>query len=95
MDQLKRSPSLDVVSATEELLKFISHHKELDAACLYITVSHLYQYVLALDGHDDASKSFRYATRRLYRNYWTSILSCNAFSWKEKIVYSLFAWNRF
>ncbi len=95
MDHLKRSPSLDVVSATEELLKFISQHKDLDAACLYITISHLYQYVLALDVHDDAAKTFRDAVRQLYRNYWTSILSCSAFPWKEKIVYSLFAWNRF
>ena len=95
MDHLKRSPSLDVVSATEDLLKFISQHKDLDAACLYITISHLYQYVLALDVHDDAAKTFRDAVRQLYRNYWTSILSCSAFPWKEKIVYSLFAWNRF
>ena len=95
MDKLKRSPSSDIVSATEELLKFISQHKDLDAACLYITISHLYQYVLSLDVHDVASKPFRDAARQLYRKYWKSILSCSAFPWKEKIVYSLFTWNLF
>ncbi len=95
MDQLKRSPSSDIVSATEELLKFISQYKDLDAACLYITISHLYQYVLSLDVHDVASKPFRDAARQLYRKYWKSILSCSAFPWKEKIVYSLFTWNLF
>lgn len=95
MDQLKRSPSLDIVSATEELLKFISQHKDLDAACLYITISHLYQYVLSFDVHDVASKFFRDAARQLYRKYWKSILSCSAFPWKEKFLYSLFTWNLF
>lgn len=93
MAQQKRSPSLDIVIATEELLKFISQHKELDATCLYITISHLYQYVLSLDTKDATSKPFREAVRQLYQKYWKNILFCRAFPGKEKILYSLFTWN--
>lgn len=95
MDQQKQSPSLDIVSATEKLLHFVSQHKELDDTCLYITISHLYQYVLSLDVDSPTSKPFRDAVRQLYRKYWKSILSCSAFPWKEKILYSLFICNLF
>ena len=49
MDQQRKTPSLDVVAATTDLMEYIVGHSELDPRCFYITVSHLYQYVLGLD----------------------------------------------
>lgn len=90
MDKQKKMPSLDIVTATDELIEFTSAHKELNPRCLYITISHLYQYVLALDRDNPESKVFRKAVQKLYRKNWLRLLSCSAFPWKEKIVYSLF-----
>ena len=94
MDNQKKMPSLDIVKANDELIEFISAHKELNPRCLYITISHLYQYVLALDRDNPESKVFRKAVQKLYRKNWLRLLSCSAFPWKEKIVYSLFTWIR-
>lgn len=91
MDQQRKTPSLDVVAATADLLEYIVGHSELDPRCFYITVSHLYQYVLGLDRSTPKGKEFVHAVRRLYRKFWTSIVKCPAFPWKEKILYLLFA----
>ena len=91
MDQQRKTPSLDVVAATTDLMEYIVGHSELDPRCFYITVSHLYQYVLGLDRSTPRGNEFVHAVRRLYRKYWTSIVKCPAFPWKEKILYLLFA----
>ena len=91
MDQQRKTPSLDVAAATSDLLEYIVGHSELDPRCFYITVSHLYQYVLGLDRSTPKGKEFVHAVRRLYRKFWTSIVKCPAFPWKEKILYLLFA----
>ena len=91
MDQQRKTPSLDVAAATSDLLEYIVGHSELDPRCFYITVSHLYQYVLGLDRSTPRGNEFVHAVRRLYRKYWTSIVKCPAFPWKEKILYLLFA----
>lgn len=90
MDQQRKTPSLDVAAATADLLEYIVGHSELDPRCFYITVSHLYQYVLGLDRSTPKGKEFVHAVRRLYRKFWTSIVKCPAFPWKEKILYLLF-----
>ena len=90
MDQQRKAPSLDVAAATSDLLEYIVGHSELDPRCFYITVSHLYQYVLGLDMSTPKGKEFVHAVRRLYRKFWTSIVKCPAFPWKEKILYLLF-----
>ena len=91
MDQQRKTPSLDVVAATADLLEYIVGHSELDPRCFYITVSQLYQYVLGLDRSTPRGKEFVHAVRRLYRKFGTSIVKCPAFPWKEKILYLLFA----
>ncbi len=91
MDQQRKTPSLDVVAATTDLMEYIVGHSELDPRCFYITVSHLYQYVLGLDRSTLKGKEFVHAVRRLCRKFWTSIVKCPAFPWKEKILYLLFA----
>ena len=91
MDQQRKTPSLDVVAATSDLLEYIVGHSELDPRCFYITVSHLYQYVLGLDRSTPKGKEFVHVVRRLYRKFWTSIVKCSAFPWKERILYLLFA----
>ena len=91
MDQQRKTPSLDVVAATSDLLEYIVGHSELDPRCFYITVSHPYQYILGLDRSTPRGNEFVHAVRRLYRKYWTSIVKCPAFPWKEKILYLLFA----
>ena len=91
MDQQRKTPSLDVAAATSDLLEYIVGHSELDPRCFYITVSHLYQYVLGLDRSTPKGKEFVHAVRRLYLKFWTSIVKCPAFPWKEKILYLLFA----
>ena len=89
MDQQRKTPSLDV--ATTDLMEYIVGHSELDPRCFYITVSHLYQYVLGLDRSIPRGNEFVHAVRRLYRKFWTCIVKCPAFPWKEKILYLLFA----
>lgn len=91
MDQQRKTPSLDVVAATIDLMEYIVGHSELDPRCFYITVSHLYQYVLGLDRSIPRGNEFVHAVRRLYRKFWTCIVKCPAFPWKEKILYLLFA----
>ncbi len=91
MDQQRKTPSLDVAAATTDLMEYIVGHSELDPRCFYITVSHLYQYVLGLDRSIPRGNEFVHAVRRLYRKFWTCIVKCPAFPWKERILYLLFA----
>lgn len=91
MDQQRKTPSLDVAAATTDLMEYIVGHSELDPRCFYITVSHLYQYVLGLDRSIPRGNEFVHAVRRLYRKFWTCIVKCPAFPWKEKNLYLLFA----
>ena len=93
MDQQRKAPSLDVVAATADLLEYIVGHSGLDPRCFYITVSHLYQYVLGLDRSTPRGKEFVHAVRRLYRKFGASIVKCKAFPWKEKILYLLFTFG--
>ena len=93
MAQQKKAPSQDIIFATADLLEYIVQHTELNPMCFYITVSHLYQYVLGLDRNDLLGQQFRHEVRRLYRKHWTDIAFCKAFPWKEKILYLLFTFG--
>ncbi len=65
MDQQRKTPSLDVVAATTDLMEYIVGHSELDPRCFYITVSHLYQYVLGLDRSTPRGNEFVHAVRTI------------------------------
>ena len=93
MAQQKKAPSFDIITATDDLLKYIKEHRALDPMCFYITVSHLYQYVLGLDKDTPEGRKFKHKVRQLYRTYLTSIIGCKAFPWKEKVLYLLFAFG--
>lgn len=84
-----REPSHDVGQATELLLNFIESRPDLSPTCFYITASHLMQYVFSTAGKPE-SRTFVKQARAIYRRHWRKLLSCPAFPWKEKIVYSLF-----
>lgn len=91
MARQKKEPSHDIILATDSLLGYIVQRPELSPMCFYITVSHLYQYVLELDSNALSGQRFMRSVRQLYRKYWAGIVCCRAFPWKEKILYLLFA----
>lgn len=93
MDQQQKAPSFDIITATGDLLKYIREHTALDPMCFYITVSHLYQYVLGVDKNTLEGRKFKHKVRCLYRRCGMDIARCKAFPWKEKILYLLFAFN--
>lgn len=91
MSQITKVPSEDIVEATKELVKYIEMHKNLSPECMYITLSHLFQYVQSITKFKDSNEQlFVNKARKLYRNYLKNILKCNAFPWKEKTLFVLF-----
>ncbi len=94
MSSFVKSPSLDIIKATDELLNFIHVRGDLDPRTFYITASHLMQCVQPLmDKPIEYSNELIMGARQLYRKYKIQILCCSAFSWKEKIVYLAFAYG--
>jgi len=96
MGHFAKTPSEDIIHATDWLLAFLKSRKDLDPLCFYITASHLMQYVQPLlTSNQEQARSFIAQAQQLYRNYLPGILSCKAFPWKEKILFLLFAfgWN--
>lgn len=89
MSGFHKTPSTDIILAAEDLLEWLSHHRNLDPACIYITVSHLMQYAKQMTEKAEG-RYFVQQTRSLYRKYLREIWGCSAFPWKEKIVYTLF-----
>ena len=92
MSGFTKSPSTDIIRATETLLEFIGCHPELSPECFYITASHLMQYAQPLATLPEG-RGFLRESRKLYRNFMGPLLRCPAFPFKEKIVYLLFAWG--
>lgn len=89
-----KMPSSDIISATDRLLGFLQTRDDLSPLCFYITVSHLMQYIHPLLNTDnDQSKAFIAQSQALYRKYLSGILRCTAFPWKEKVLFSLFAFG--
>lgn len=94
MSGFRKSPSLDIVNATDDLLKYITEHKELSPDCFYITASHLMQYVIPmLPEPVITEKDFINATQSLYRKYFKHLIKCEAFPFKEKLVYMAFVFG--
>ena len=91
MSSFLKTPSRDIVVATEKILYFLQQRKALDPYCFYITVSHLMQYVLPLiNKRTEESDRFIQLSRMLTRKYLGEIWRCPAFPWKEKITYWMF-----
>lgn len=92
MSQFAKAPSLDIVKATDQLLEFYKIRKDLRPVGFYITASHLMQYVIPmLPTPTEMELPFLNAAQNLYRKYWMDICRCEAFPWKEKVVYLAFA----
>lgn len=92
MGKLNKTPSSDIIVATDKILEFIKSTPYLDEKCTYITVSHLFQYALPLAisiSYKDCE--FLQLTRKLYNKYMQMILKCSAIPWKEKIIFLLFS----
>ena len=90
----ENTPSLDIINVTEQLLKFEDKNKQLSPECIYITFSHLYQYVQLLrDNDSEKSRVFiKEAQKIFYKNY-KMMINCKFFSKKEIIIYTLFRWG--
>jgi glycosyltransferase involved in cell wall biosynthesis len=92
MSTFAKMPSGDIVTASERLMDFIVKRPELDPRCFYITASHLMQYALPLTQREGAeAKAFVAAAQKVYMRHRRNIRCCAAFSWKEKLMYLLFA----
>lgn len=85
-----KNPPIDIVIATDTIMKFIIKHKNLESRCTYITLSHLYQYVQEIVKNRKENLEFLTATQQLFCKYWRQLLFCNAFPIKEKIIYVFF-----
>ena len=88
MGSFFKAPSMDIIRATDVLLEFIEGRWDLSPECFYITASHLMQYIIPL-AQNSEGQDFVQNGRKLYRKYWRQILTCPAFPWKEKIMYSM------
>ena len=92
MSRMQEMPSLDVITATEKLLRLIAQRADLQSECCYVTVSHLLQYAMPLlTSRNYRRCGFIDETRRLYHRYMSMILSCRAIPWKEKATFYLFS----
>ena len=76
----ENTPSLDIINVTEQLLKFEDKNKQLSPECIYITFSHLYQYVQLLrDNDSEKSRVFiKEAQKIFYKNY-KMMINCKFF----------------
>lgn len=92
MGNFKKMPSLDVVAATKALTERIDVRQDLSPECLYVTLSHLMQYVQPLVGNtDEKARIFVLESQKLMKKQIAKIWKCSAFPWKEKIVFTLFS----
>lgn len=96
MSKMIKNPSLDIVIATERLLQFIAQRKDLKPECCYVTVSHLFQYIIeVLKSNNDRNIEFIDRARSLFRKYMCLILRCRVIPWKEKIIFFFFGQGLF
>ena len=85
-----KMPSLDIINATDSIMQFLNVNKEVSRECEYITLSHLFQYVLPMLDAKKTENSFIKESVKLYKKYYLKILKNKYFIWKEKVVYGLF-----
>lgn len=94
MSGYMKSPSSDIIIATDYLAQFIIKHHSLNSECLYVTLSHLYQYIAPmLNGKCNYSQDFIKKSRVVFRKYLRNILANSAFPWKEKMLYMLYGYG--
>ena len=95
MSGMKKRPSRDIIIASERIIQFIREKRNIVAPeCLYVTISHLYQYVLSMvHGESQWDNGFITESRFLYKKYLTDILKCSAVPQKEKLVFICFAFG--
>ena len=91
MNQFNQMPSNDIVIASENLLDYIEKHNELSPECMYVTLSHLYQSVQK-NGHiEKKDRLLNNSIKIVFKKHWKSMVRCKAFSWKEKVLFTLFS----
>ena len=90
MDSFWQNPSEDVIIASENIINLLLSNKEFNPKCLYITLSHLYQYIIPLLPEMTKYREFIEKVRKVFKKYYKFIFCSMAFPWKEKIVYGLF-----
>lgn len=95
MSSMGKAPSLDIIVASEQIMNYIEKkNDEVNPECLYVTISHLFQYVLAMIRKECVwDNNFILEARKLYRKYWSAIWKCKDISLKEKIVFGGFIYG--
>ena len=53
-------------------------------------MSHLFQYVKLYDKNSKKNFLFLKAARNMYKKYYVQLLKCPRYTWKERILYTLF-----
>lgn len=91
MKKFFREPTTDIIVAADKIIQYIDTHENLSSECLYITLSHVYQYVVTINPKNKAESRFISEARRLFRRNYMKLLRCGSFSWKEKLLYGAFA----
>lgn len=91
MQKFFREPTTDIIVAADKIIQYIDAHKNISSECLYITLSHVYQYVVTINPKSKAKSRFVLEARRLFRRNCMKLLRCSSFSWKEKLLYGAFA----
>ena len=93
MKNFIKNPTMDIIIATENLVDFIKSYKKLDDQTLYITLSHLMQYVIALYPFRRRKNVYEFMVnaKNLITKCRKEIIFCSAFPWKEKIVFELYS----
>lgn len=90
MHKIIDDPPSDIIVATDIIMNFILQRNQINNQCIYVTLSHLYQYVQLYVIGSIIQNHFIRESRELFRKYWRRILFNNTFPFKEKILYSLF-----
>jgi len=89
MSSMLKAPSTDIIVASEKILEFIKATEKVRAPeCFYVTLSHVFQYVLSMVcGECEWNKDFIIGSKALFKKYFSDILKCNAVPKKEKVVF--------
>lgn len=89
MNSMRKAPSTDIVMASEIIMEYIKNHKEgIAPECIYVTISHLFQYVVAMVRNEcRQDKIFLNNVKKFYTKYALEIWKCKAVPIKEKIVF--------
>ena len=93
MSTLNKAVSIDIIVASDQILQFITRKNSMmEPECLYVTLSHVFQYVIALLKEQmQRNTTFLVEAKYLFKKNLFNIWNCSAIPWKEKIVFSCFA----